>query len=334
MSVDPWTPRFTGVKRGAGFYESFYLRACDPAARRGVWIRYTVHKEPGADPHASLWFCLWDPENGAPYAVKQSFSATALGSGDSDLIRIADATLTRRGAAGAADGEGRHADWELTIDARADPLTHLPYDRMYSGPLPKTKTLSPAPVARFGGRITAGDRTVEADGWVGMLGHNWGAQHAERWIWMHGVGFDSGAADSTWIDAAIGRVKVGPVTTPWIGNGELSLGGTRYRLGGLDKVRSLKVEETPNRAHFVLPGDGISVKGEVGADRSDFVGWIYSDPDGGRHNTANCSIASMKLTVERDGAEPVELSTAGGAVYELGMRETDHGIPIQPFSDP
>ena len=334
MTVDVWSPRFTDVKRGAGFYESFYLRACDPAARRGVWIRYTVHKEPNAEPHASLWFCLWDPENGAPYAVKQSFSATSLGSGDSDLIRIADATLTKRGAAGAADGEGRHADWELTIDPRADPLTHLPYDRMYSGPLPRTKTLSPAPVARFGGRITAGDRTVDADGWVGMLGHNWGAQHAERWIWMHGVGFDGSAADGTWLDAAIGRIKVGPITSPWIGNGELSLGGTRYRLGGLEKTRSVKVEETPNRAHFVLPGDEVTVKGEVGADRSDFVGWIYSDPDGGRHDAVNCSIASMKLTVERDGAEPIELSTAGGAVYELGMRERDHGIALQPFTDP
>ena len=42
------------------------------------------------------------------------------------------------------------------------------------------------------------------DGWRGMAGHNWGAQHAERWIWLHGL-----TADGDWLDAAIGRVKLG-----------------------------------------------------------------------------------------------------------------------------
>jgi hypothetical protein len=28
------------------------------------------------------------------------------------------------------------------------------------------------------------------------------------------------------------------------------------------------------------------------------------------------------------------LTCAGGAAYELGMRERDHGIPVQPFPDP
>ena len=39
----------------------------------------------------------------------------------------------------------------------------------------------------------------------------------------------------------------------------------------------------------------------------------------------------MRLAVERDGGAPSELSVRGGAAYELGMRERDHGIPIQPY---
>ena len=78
----------------------------------------------------------------------------------------------------------------------------------------------------------------------------------------------------------------------------------------------------------------MTVRGEVGADRADFVGWIYSDPDGGRHDTVNCSAARMTLKVERDGQEPLTLTTDGGAVYELGMRERDHGVALQPFPDP
>ena len=63
------------------------------------------------------------------------------------------------------------------------------------------------------------------------------------------------------------------------------------------------------------------------------VGWQYADPDGGGHEVVNCSIASMTLNVERDGRPPRELHTEHGATFELGMRETDHGVPLQPFPD-
>jgi hypothetical protein len=73
----------------------------------------------------------------------------------------------------------------------------------------------------------------------------------------------------------------------------------------------------------------VRVRGSVAAPRKDFVGWVYADPDGSEHNTVNCSIADMRLQVEGSG----ELVVAGAAAYELGMRERDHGMPIQPFGD-
>ena len=334
MTVDPYTARFPDAGRRAGMYESFYLRACDPGSRRGFWIRHTVHKKPGVEPRASLWFALFDPDNGPPYAVKQTHPAPALSAGDGDWIRIGDSHLTNSQAQGGAAGEGREASWDLSYEPVEPVLQHLPRDWMYTAPVPRTKTLSPTPSARFSGRVNAGERSIDLDGWVGMIGHNWGHEHAERWIWMHGVAFDGAAADGTWIDAAIGRIKIGPVTTPWIANGEIAIGGERHRIGGIERTRQTKIEETPNRCLFVLPGDGLTVRGEVGADKADFVGWIYSDPDGGRHDAVNCSVAGMSLKVERDGQEPLTLETDGGAVYELGMREQDHGIALQPFPDP
>jgi hypothetical protein len=47
-------------------------------------------------------------------------------------------------------------------------------------------SLSPAPAARFDGRLTVDSREIAVEGWRGMVGHNWGSQHAERWIWLHG----------------------------------------------------------------------------------------------------------------------------------------------------
>src|SRR5919202_488533 len=104
----------------------------------------------------------------------------------------------------------------------------------------------------------------------------------------------------------------------------------RLPLGGPAAARRTEVDERPNGCRFAIPGAGVTVRGEVGAPKNNFVGWVYSDPDGSEHNTVNCSIAHMELTVERDGHEPLRLSTSHGAAYELGMRDTDHGVPIQP----
>ena len=98
---------------------------------------------------------------------------------------------------------------------------------MYGARLPRTKLLSPLPAASFDGLLTVDGRELPVEGWRGMIGHNWGSEHAERWIWLHGI-----TEDGDWLDAAVGRVKLGPLTTPWIANGVLSLAGERHRLGG------------------------------------------------------------------------------------------------------
>jgi hypothetical protein len=316
------SPVFPHVERARGHYESFYLRACHPSEPLGVWIRYTVHKRPGAEPNASVWFTLWNPR---PHAAKVTVDDLAVP--DGGWIRVADSVFGPDGAAGSALGAG----WDLSFEPLAGPFRHLPADWMYRARLPRTKTESPAPAALFRGTVTVDGTEVVVDGWPGAIGHNWGAEHAERWIWMHGIAFDGAA--SAWIDAAIGRVKVGPWTTPWIGNGCLSVGGREHRLGGLGSVRGTLVRETPTHCDFVLPGDGVKVRGSLDAPPDRLVGWVYADPAGGEHNTANCSIAAMDLRVERDGEPPLELHTASNAVYELGMRETDHGVAVQPFPD-
>jgi hypothetical protein len=319
--------RFPGVGRGRGHYESFFLRAFHPTEAVGVWIRYTVLKRPDQEPRGSLWLTLFDAAAEEPVAQKATF-----GPGDvfpEAYIRVDDAGHFRDGD---ASGSAGTASWSLRFETAEPPLRHLPRAWMYRAPIPRTKLLSPYPAARFSGEVTVGDRRVELDGWPGTTGHNWGAQHAERWIWMHGMAFD-GTADA-WLDLGLGRIKLGPLTTPWTAAGAISLGGVRLALGGPAAARRTEVKERPDGCSFAIPGAGLTVRGEVAAPPKDFVGWVYSDPDGSEHNTVNCSIAQMELTVEREGQETLRLTTAHGGAYELGMRERDHGIPIQPFPDP
>ena len=174
------------------------------------------------------------------------------------------------------------------------------------------------------------DEPFELSGWPGMIGHNWGTEHAERWVWLEGTGFAD--APGTYFDAGAARVRLGSRISPWIPSGMLVLDGEPHRLGGLGAIRSARIEEQPTVCSFFLPGKDVVVHGRVSAPEKDFVGWVYADPKGPEHNTVNCSVADLELTVERPGLPPRELTLPGGGAYELGMRETGprHPDPAVP----
>jgi hypothetical protein len=182
------------------------------------------------------------------------------------------------------------------------------------------ESLSPSVVLE--GSFRLGERTIDVDGWPGMVGHNWGTQHAERWIWLQAI-FDEGS----WLDVALGRIRVAGRTLPWIGNGAVSLDGHRYRVGGLSGVRKTEVSDGYMECRFSLPGD-VPLRGTVTREPRSTIAWPYADPDGSLHQSLNSSIAAVTIK-----AGPRELSTEHGGVYELGVKETDHGVPVAPFSD-
>jgi hypothetical protein len=323
-------PVFPDASLRAGMYESFYLRAVHPERPQGVWIRYTVHKRPGEAARGSLWFTLFD---GAARPFMHKLTTPDLSVPAGGWIAVGDSVLGPERAEGTC-GEAR---WSLRFASPEPPLRHLPRAVLYRTPLPRTKLTSPSPAARFEGTLSLPDpasprsRTIELDGWRGMVGHNWGSEHAERWIWLHGIGFEEDP--SAWLDVAIGRIRIAGRTTPWVANGALGIDGARLRLGGLG-ARGLLVAESPSRCTLSLPGvDGLMVDAHVATPEGALAGWRYADPDGSGHDVSNCSIADLTLTVRQPGEAARTLRTPHGAAYELGMREHDHGVPIAPFPD-
>ncbi len=323
--------RFPGVAAKAGHYESFYVKACRPGGGQGIWIRHTVHKRPGAEPNASIWFTLFDREAEGPRATKATVPAAELSVPYDGWIQIADAEIGPGTARGAVGGDALTASWDLSFHGDAEPCMYLPSDRLYETRLPKTKFVAPCPDVIFNGRLEVDGETIELNGWPGMIGHNWGSEHAERWVWLEGTGF--AGSPGTYFDAGAARIALGPWTTPWIPSGMLMLEGEPHRLGGFGHIRGASVEAAAGECEFVLPGKDVVVRGRLSAPKKDFVGWVYADPKGPEHHTINCSVADLELSVERPSRPPLRLTLPGGGAYELGMREVDHGIPIQPFPD-
>jgi hypothetical protein len=331
MTQEPTRARFPDFAPGRGGYESFYVKVAAPDRSRALWIRYTVNQRPHESPRGSLWFTWFDPVDGAPVASKVTPDAPP-GVAAGEFLHVGGGSFGPGFLRGAAPADGLDVSWDLSYRGPAEPLWHLPRPWMYTAPLPRTKLLSPLPRAAMSGTVRVNDRSVELDGWPGMVGHNWGTEHAERWIWLQGALFD-GRGPDTWLDVALGRLKLGRFTTPWVANGVLSVDGRRHRIGGLGRARSTRVVETPEGCDFRLPGPGLTLRGRVSARRQDLVGWVYADPDGSEHHTVNCSVSDLTLEVELEGTPSLRLRAPGSATYELGMRERDHGVPIQPFPD-
>jgi hypothetical protein len=324
--------RFPDIPQKSGHYESFYLKLTQPGGGRAAWIRHTVHKRPAETATCALWFVLFDSAAAGPRATKRQFGADELSAAPDTYIRVADAALTDGRATGRIETPALEASWDLAFADEHEPFHHLPRDFLYRTRLPKTKFLSPYPDAVFNGLLELDGERIEIEGWRGMIGHNWGAEHAERWVWIQGSGFE-GHSSEDYFDMAVGRIKVAGRTTPWVGNAMLMLGGKAHRLGGFGQIRSTQVSERPTGATFELRGGGTRVSGRVEAPAKDFVAWIYADPVGPEHNTLNCSISDLELQVEIDDRPGETLRVSKAAAYEFGTRDTGHGIPVQPYPD-
>jgi len=316
-------PRFSTVAGTAGHYESYFVKAHHPTEPKAFWLRHTVHQRPGEAQTASLWLTLFDDDaHPKVTAGKQTFAGARVP--EHGYIAIGDATLSRHGGSGRLESPTLAADWDFTVRGAEPEQRHLPAPWMYHAPLPRTKSGTPHPGVHFSGRMGPFDLTC----WRGLISHNWGSEHAERWIWMHS------ALTGGWLELVLGRIKIGRWTTPWIANGALQLDGRRHRLGGPGRARATKVDETPTGARFVVTGEeGLRVEGEVRAAAERFVTWRYADPDGPEHHSAHSSLADLRVQVRRNPAANVEFVLPMTASYELGMHETDHGLEVQPYAD-
>lgn len=317
--------RFPTVAASAAHYESVYLVAHHPQDGQAVWIRYTVHHPPGGESTGSVWLTLFR-RGQAPRALKVTLPLDAVHAPEDGYVAVGPSSIGPTRAVGSVSAAGTDAAWDLSLESSEPPLHHLPAAWLYDAPVPRTKAVSPHPAARFSGALTLDGEQLDLDGWTGMVGHNWGTQHAERWIWLHAENHGG-----TWVDLALARVRVGGALLPWMAVGALSVDGERRRLGGL--THRPRVKEQVDSCEVRVQGCDVAVTLRARSPRDAIVAWQYADPDGRQHHTMNSSIADLDLEISGWTGAPPRLTVQGSAVYELGLPAGSHGIPVQPFPD-
>lgn len=316
--------QFPDVRVSRPHYESVYCALAHPTEAEALWIRTTVQKRPGEAPTGALWF-TWFSEQGVRAGKLNGVPVRPGGHG----IVCGPATQGPEGSHGELQVDGLTAHWDLTFASRTRELKHLHPNFLYGAPLPRTKSTSPLPDFDLSGTLVVNEQQVDLSGWTGMLGHNWGTEHAARWIWLRASGLgDDGMG---WLDAVLGRVRVGPALTPWAAFGAIELDGARHALGGL-LSRGTAVTIADHGASIALVGREIAV--EVGARVSlaQAVGWEYSDPAGHRHEVVNSSVTAMSVVVDRAGHRET-FAPARRGVLEIGGDQRAFDVPLQPYPD-
>jgi hypothetical protein len=316
--------RFPAVPTARGLYESVYAVLVHPDQPRALWVRTTVQKRSGQAATGALWV-TWFDEAGVRAGKLTGLTATPVDEG----LECGPARQGPPGTRGAIELESLAAGWDIAFTPRAESLEHFTPAVLYRAPLPRTKATSPVPDLEASGSLTVDGGAVDLTGWTGMLGHNWGTEHAAHWIWLRASGL--GVDGSGWLDAVLARVRVGPALTPWSGFGALNLDGERHRLGGLLN-RGTRVQLRADGADITLTGRGVRTTVRATVPLAGTVGWEYADPGGHRHEVVNSSVTTMHVDVDRDRRRQTFQPVRRG-VLEVGGDTRAFDVPLQPFSD-
>ncbi len=223
---------------------------------------------------------------------------------------------------------GRSVRWDMAITQAQPAFRLLRPAVLYRAPLPRTKLEASVPDGLVTGMLDVDGHPVAVEGWRGTVGHNWGTEHADRWVWLHAAGF--GAAPQGWLELVLARVKVGPVRSPWMAMGALSLGGELIPLGGLG--RRPRVSASPGQLTARIPSPRAWLALIVMAREDDAVAVAYADPLGGTRAVRHAALATVELRLHRQGESELTMSGNNGA-YEYGTSQGLPGIVLQPLPE-
>jgi hypothetical protein len=261
-----------------------------------------------------LWCTLVDPGLGQqPVVVKQVLAAFPAGT-------VAGPAQFR----GTAEMAGQNAGWDLAVTGAQPELRPLRPAMLYRAPLPRTKVVASVPDGLVSGVVEVDGHRLEVDRWRGTVGHNWGSEHADRWVWLH-AGF--GATGQDWLDLVLARIRVGRAPLPWTALGAVSLGGERVPLGGLGRRVLVRADPRQLTASIPAPGGRLHLTVSTGDD--DAVGLVYVDPPGGTRLVRHAGLATVNLRIRR---RRLAIRGIRGA-YEYGTSEDRPGITPRPLPE-
>jgi hypothetical protein len=300
-----------------GHYESYYLRANDPASPRALWIRYTLFSPRGRpeDAIGEIWAIGFDGAAGRHVAVKTETPFAQCSFDPQRLaVKIDGATLDGESLRGAAQSGGHRIAWDLRYGGGQEPLLFMEAAR-YDAAFPAAKSVVTRPLARFSGTLDVdGVQWTLAD-WPGSQNHNWGRRHTDRYAFGQVCGFDD--SPETFLEIASARLRIRGFTTPTLTPIVLRHDGRQHSLTSIPQALLARARRGDFDWQFATSSDGVRIEGRIVAAPQDFVGLRYYNPPGGVKHCLNTKIARCELSLTPRGGATRRLTSRHGALFEI-----------------
>ena len=332
LPPEPWDNALRYARK-PGHVESYFFRANHPTRPLALWLKATVLAPLHGPAVAEGWFIWFDGERGTTFAHKltQPFSAASFsGDGTSMGIEIAELAFDIRAsgsAKGTVTGPAGTArfdlSWTKDDSPMAAPLSIYPWRLLRTGPIPRSKVLTPFPSLRFSGRVELPWGTETLTDWPASQGHNWGKEHHFEYAWGQCLFPEHDA----FMEGGSGRVQVAGITSPRLSVLVVRKGARTYRFDTLIDVWRQRAEVATDRWSLGLRSSDGEVSLEMDASQRPMVCLGYDNPNDRRSYCFNSKLAAVKLTVRpSDGASFTLTRTHGGAL-EFLRREADPRFP-------
>jgi hypothetical protein len=252
--------------------------------------------------------------------------------GDPPVIAIAGCGFDYRDRT--MTGEIEHDDgplaWNLSFAAnghQAGPMCLLPTRKLVDSRYPKNKLLTPRPVLEFTGSISVGDRIIDVTGWHGSQGHNWGAGHSPEYAWSQCVFLGADGEPMAMMEAAAGRIKRGPFTTPTLGVMVVRRGNREYRFDRFLRIWNLTSSRDDLQWTATYTGPDGDAMVTMTASAEEMVCLGYYNPDGELSYCLNSKLAHARLRVNPVNEPGFECVSEHGGALEFLQGTPDARIP-------
>ena len=303
-----------------------------PREQAALWWKFTITQPLQGPARFEVWAIFFDVANPSlNCAAKETFLA-ADASVATDRLRCAyGENVLEHGHSHGAIGAETRIEWSIDWGTPEAGFRHFPQERMYDGPFPRAKALSPVLTTAFDGTVRVGKRTLRLAGHRGMQGHNWGEKHADSWVWAHCNLFSD--HPGMVFEAVSSRISVGPLSSPRMTILHAD-DGTNDPITVNGWMGMMRTTSDLDGLHWRFRGQSGNrgLEGVFHAAPERFVGVNYYDPDGRITHCLNSKVAEGELRILHRDRGIWRLHRAmradASAALEIGVKEHTHGVQI------
>lgn len=336
MTVGPAVPHPLAPRVAATPHpgvESWFWRANDATLGVAWWWKATVLRPTRGAPVAQAWAVCFGPHGVVAGRLTVPLVEARFAHQDGQLsVRIGPCAFVGDARGGRLSGHLAAADgtplaWDVRYASSPgfdQPFTPLPSGWMLRRGFPRAKLVTGTPVAAFEGRASAPGSAPIAG--LGMVGHNWGAEHTWRYAWGQ-CPFVEGSAPVGWMEAFTAQIAAGPLRSPPLSSLVVAHQDRMYRFDQVLRPWRQRAQASPRAWSLDVRGPEGRASVRFTARAAEQVVLPYENPDGTVAWCTNSKRADVAVDVHPTIDPPFSLRAQGAAAFEHLSRSPDPLVP-------